>query len=669
MVKEKLDRAVTTVCKAQVTQWMTSLCPLLVAMTVSNAAGAADTQIAKNLFSLSIEELGNIEITSVSRRAEKLSDAAASIYVITNEDIRRSGVTSLPEALRLAPNLQVARVSTGAYAISARGFNNGLGNKLLVLIDGRAVYTPLFSTVNWDSHYVMLEDVERIEIISGPGATLWGANAVNGVINVITRSAKDTQDTLVSAGGGNNETGATARYGGTFGSDGSYRVYGLGFTRQNSLRANNSIVSDGWENGQGGFRADWERTTRHFTLQGDAYRGKQDPRLIGALEIAGSNILARWEERISDTSDFHMQAYYDATERDDPFTYRDESKMVDIEFQHTFALTEAQKVIWGGGYRRARSETMAYSFANKNSKMNLTVPPFTNADVLTYDFVPAERSLEWSNLFVQDDIALSTDVTATLGVKAERNDYTGTEYLPSARLAWKLGSDELLWAAISRAVRAPARVDRDFHVYLISPSIFSIIQGGADFQSEVVKTAEIGYRAQPNPKLFYSITTYYSIYDKLRSGQLPPAMVQNMMYATTYGLETWGSYQATLNWRLSAGYTYLVEHFGLEPGSLDPDGASDQANDPRSAWQLRSAWDLTAQHQLDLVVRHVSALPNPQVPSYTAVDGNFTWRVQPGVDVSLAMQNIFGPSHAEFGAETTRSVFDRSVFLKVTWQL
>lgn len=655
MVKEKLDRAVTTVCKTQVTQWMTSLCPLLVAMTVSNAAGAADTQIAKNLFSLSIEELGNIEITSVSRRAEKLSDAPASIYVITGEDIRRSGVTSLPEALRLAPNLHVARVNTGQYAISARGFNSGIGNKLLVLIDGRAIYTPLFSTVNWDSHYVVLEDVERIEVISGPGGTLWGANAVNGVINVITRSSKDTQGSLVAVGGGNDETGATARYGGSVGSSGSYRVYGTGFTRQNSFRDDGQRVADGWETGQTGFRSDWGNKKREFTLQGDSYRGKADPGALGSPKIAGSNILARWNERFSETSNFHLQAYYDVTVRDDQLTYRDEAKTIDIEFQHSFAAS-INKILWGGGYRHAHDETQTH---------------FGSIIFLPQVFIPAERSLEWGNLFVQDEIALSSTVTATLGLKVEKNDYTGKEYLPSARLGWKLSEDQLIWLAFSRAVRAPARVDRDYYVYLSLPGfpLFPVIRGGPDFQSEIAKVAELGYRSQPSSDVSYSVTTFYSKYEKLRSGQPPVAFVQNKMGGITYGAEAWGSYQASSDWRLSAGYTIFVSHLKLDIDSTDPDGPKNQGNDPRNTWQLRSAWNITDQHQLDLMVRHVSTLPDPHVPSYTALDGNVNWRVQPGVDVSLAMRNIIGPSHPEFGSLPGRSEFDRSVFLKVTWQL
>jgi iron complex outermembrane receptor protein len=610
----------------------------------------------KNLFSLSLEELGDIEVTSVSGRAEKLSSAPASIYVITGEDIRRSGVTSLPEALRLAPNLQVARVTTGGYAISARGFNNGIGNKLLVLIDGRAVYTPLFSTVNWDSHYVVLEDVERIEVVSGPGGTLWGANAVNGVINVITRSSKDTLGALVAAGGGDDEVGGTVRYGGALGAEGAFRVYGTGFTRQNSERDDGRSVTDGWQTGQAGFRSDWGDAARSFTLQGDSYRGKADPGTVGPPEIAGSNILARWRQRLSGTSDYYVQMFYDVTERDDPFTYRDEAKTVDVEFQHSFALTGAQKILWGGGYRRARDYTQTH---------------FNASNLLPQVFIPAERSLEWSNVFVQDEIALSSDVTATIGLKAEKNDYTGTEYLPSARLAWKLNETDLLWTALSRAVRAPARVDRDFYIYLQLPGfpLIPVIQGGPDFQSEVVKTAEIGYRSQPSSSVSYSVTTFYNYYDSLRSGQSPPAVVQNMMEGVTYGVETWGNYQPTTDWRLSAGYTLLVEHLKLKPESRDPNGPKDQGNDPRSTWQLRSAWNITERHQLDLMLRHVSMLPDPNVPSYTALDGNVNWRVQPGVDVSLAMRNIVGPSHPEFGSLPTRSEFGRSVFLKVVWKL
>lgn len=620
------------------------------------AAWAVDAVTTQYLTTLSIEELSNITITSVSRHAERLSDAAASIYVITNEDIRRSGAQTLPEALRLAPNLEVARVTTGQYAISARGFNNGIGNKLLVLIDGRTVYTPLFSTVNWDAQHVMLQDVERIEVISGPGATLWGANAVNGVINVITRGAHDTAGDIVSAGAGNNESAVAVRHGGDWGTDGHYRVYAQRLVQKNSVLGNGNNVADGWQNSQVGFRADWGDTPRNFTVQGDAYRGGSDTGPLGAAELAGANLLMRWSEQLANGSNFELQTYYDHTERDDPMTYRDQANIFDIQFQHSIPLGSTQKLLWGAGYRTAQGSTQTH------------VSPLI---LVVQTFVPADRSLQWGNLFIQDEIALSPTLDVTLGIKAESNIYTGVEYLPSARFAWKLAKDHMLWGALSHAVRAPARLDRDYFVYLALPGrpLIPIIKGGPDFQSETADVLEFGYRAQPSSTLSYSITGFYSVYDKLRSGQKPPAFIQNMMDGTTHGIEAWANYQPTPDWRLSAGVTALRQDLKVKPGSLDPTGPSAQGNDPDQTWQLRSAWNLTAQHQLDLSLRHVSALPQPIVPAYTALDGRFNWHLHKDLDIALSAQNLLDAGHAEFGALATRSEFRRTVFLQATWRM
>ncbi len=633
-----------------------AVAPLVLGASASMvwATVTTDTTTTLDLSSLSIEELSTIKITSVSRRAERLSDAAASIYVITGDDIRRSGAMTLPEALRMAPNLEVARVGTGPYAISARGFNNGIGNKLLVLIDGRTVYTPLFSTVNWDSQFVLLEDVARIEVISGPGATLWGANAVNGVINVITRSARDTKGTLLGASGGNRESVAFARYGGTLGEDGSYRIYAQRLNQAGSQLSNGNPIADGWQSGQFGFRADWGGGV---TLQGDTYRAQADAGSLGAPLLSGSNLLLRWTQQLADGSNFELQSYYDQTERDDPLTYRDQAATFDIQLQHGMRLGAAQRVLWGAGYRVAQSNTQTH---------------FNSPNVLVQVFMPADRRLEWANLFVQDEITLSPAVSVTLGIKAETNVYTGVEYLPSARFAWKLEENQLLWGALSRAVRAPARLDRDYYIYLARPGrpLIPIIQGGPDFQSETANVAELGYRAQPSSNLSYSITGFYSVYDKLRSGQPPPAVVQNMMDGSTHGVETWANYHPTRDWRLSMGATVLRQNLRIKPGSRDPTGPRALGNDPEHTWQLRSSWSITNRHQLDLAVRHVSALPSPVVPAYTAVDGRFNWHLSRELDVALTAQNLFDAGgHAEFGAPASRSVFRRNIAITATWRM
>lgn len=614
---------------------------------------AADVRLA-NLTELSLEELSNIEVTSVSGYAERLSDAAASIYVITAEDIRRSGSRTLPEALRLAPNLQVARSSASGYAISARGFNNdnGLANKLLVLIDGRTVYSLSLSGVFWDMQDVMLEDIERIEVISGPGATLWGANAVNGVINVITRSAKNTQGALVSLGGGNREMGAAFRYGGKFGSDGHFRVYGKTDSFQNTKVANGSSAPDGWDRGQIGFRAEWGGAGRNLTIQGDAYKGRSEDRPLagGPVEVSGGNLLARWNQQLASGSNIRLQAYYDRTDREDPIIFRDQTNVFDIEFQHDISLG-AHKILWGAGYRRAHSDM-------RNS--------------LLFGFVPPVRNLSWKNLFVQDEMKLAKGVDLTVGLKLESNDYTGWEYLPSARLSWKPSSSRLIWGGVSRAVRAPARLDRELR-FPPSGGVFPaglIINGGPNFESEIANVIELGYRSQPTGTFSYSITAFHHIYDKLRSGQPPPfANIENKIEGTANGIETWATYQATRAWRLSGGLRTLRKHLKLKPGSTDPTGPSALGNDPDYQWMLRSAFDFTDRHEFDVMVRRVGALPLPAVPAYTAVDARFGWRASRDFELSLTLQNLLDRRHAEFGAAPARVEFQRSVFLKLLWRM
>jgi iron complex outermembrane receptor protein len=618
----------------------------------SNTADAADPAQIQVLAELSIEELSNIQITSVAKHPERLADAPAAIFVITNDDIRRSGATSLPEALRLAPNLQVAEVENGQYEISARGFNTAFDNKLLVLIDGRTVYTPLYSGVNWDSQFVMLEDVDRIEVISGPGGTIWGANAVNGVINIITRSAEKTQGALIAAGDGNRSKGGSFRYGGKLGDAGNFRIYGTGFDSGNTTKETGRSAIDDWQTGQIGFRTDWHQGLDTFTFQGDAYRGKSDPDPVGFPRVSGDNLLSRWTRQFEDGSNFNLQANYQYTDNDDPFTFRDQEYIFDIEFQHSFKLWDTNKILWGAGYRFARDDTHAY---------------IAKGNLLPEAFLPTDAGLSWRNLFIQDEKALTDKLTLTLGLKAETNVYTGAEYLPSIRLAYKPTKTELWWGEISRAVRAPARLDTDFYFYLHLPGrpLIPIIEGGPNFKSEVAKVLEVGYRAQPTGSLSYSITGFFNFYDDLRSGEPPPAIIQNMMEGSTYGFETWGSYQATQDWRLSVGWNELRENIRIEAGSKDPTGPSALGDDPHYQVSLRSAFNLFENQELDIALRRIGALPNPAVPAYTALDVRYAWKPRRDLELSLSAQNLLGRNHVEFGAAPSRVEIPMMVFAKM----
>jgi len=623
-----------------------------IATIAALAAFAANAQTGKpsDLAELSLEELADLEITSVSRRAERLSDAPASVFVITGDDIRRSGATSLPEALRLAPNLEVARVDSRQYAISARGFNNTIANKLLVLIDGRTVYTPLFSGVFWDAQDTLLEDVDRIEVMSGPGATLWGANAVNGVINVITRGAAETQGTLLVAGAGNLERGAAARQGGKLGADGAFRVYGKISDRSHTSLADGTSAQDSWNSGQAGFRADWGTGAGAFTLQGDAYRGTIDQAAPGDGRISGGNVLARWARQLSGGDRVQVQAYFDNSEREIPGTFAERLNIFDVEFQHALRVGQQHSVIWGGGHRQADDHV-------------------SNTAALA--FVPADRTLTWTNLFVQDEVALRGDqLRLTLGTKAESNPYTGTEFLPSARIAWKPDASRLVWSALSRAVRAPARLDRELFVPGQPPFFLA---GGPDFQSEIAKVLELGYRAQPSRRASYSVTVFHSVYDHLRSLEPGPAgalVIGNKMEGKATGIEAWGSLQAAEKWRLSAGLLVLDQNLHLKPDSGDTTGVAAAGNDPKHQWSLRSSLDLPGRQECDVMVRYVGPLPSPSVPGYTALDARYAWHFERGLELALIAQDLFDRSHAEFAAPPAPpSEIERGLFLKLRWSL
>ena len=610
-------------------------------------AASADALALQNLADLSLEQLSNIEVTSVSGRAEPLQSAAASIYVITVEDIRRSAATSLPEVLRLAPNLQVAQSSAGAYAISARGFNNEIANKLLVLIDGRSIYSNLLSGVFWDANSVMLEDIERVEVISGPGGTIWGANAVNGVINVITREAAATQGTLVSVVRSADGGREAVRWGGTLGESGHIRLYGLSTERDNTRLASGVERLDDARRHQVGFRADLKGGASQLTLQGDAYRGGDAPYSALAPRLSGGNLLARWNSRFSDGSPYRLQAYYDRAERDETTQIRNQSTNVDLQFTHEPLMPAGHQLIWGAGYREGRDVDTPSTLVRMN---------------------PAERKLSWANLFAQHQMKLGQRWQLTLGAKAERNSYTGFEFLPNARLAFQHSARDMSWVAASRAVRAPSRIDRDFFFPGNAPFL---IVGGPNFQSETADVLELGHRGQLGPSLSYSVTAFRQYYKGLRAGTgTLPTTIENQIEGPGQGLEAWAQWQATPAWRLSGGYTTLRKHLRFTSGAAaDATSIPNLGNDPRQQWSLRSSLNLGARSEFDVMVRHVGALPSPAVPRYTAVDARLAMRVSPALELSLLVQNLFDRRHVEFNAAGVASQIERKLYVKAVWQL
>ncbi|HEX2827059.1 MAG TPA: TonB-dependent receptor [Burkholderiales bacterium] len=605
---------------------------------------AATADASVRIEELSLEQLSDVVITSVSKREEALASAAASIYVITGEDIRRSGATTLPEALRLAPNLQVARADANQYAITARGFNNTLANRLLVLIDGRIVYSPLFSGVFWEVQDVVLEDVQRIEVISGPGGTLWGQNAVNGVINVITKAAADTQGLMVSAGGGNRQRAVTTRYGGTLGGGGHYRAYAKYFDQTHSKQGNGAGIMDESARQQAGFRADWGTASNGFTVQGDAYQSNIQQAPGGSRDLGGANLIARWNHVREDGSTLQAQAYYDRVERDQPGTIREELDIFNAEFQHGLNLGHSHRFLWGASYRYAHDHID-----------NLT--PFLG-------FLPPTRGLTWYSAFAQNEWRIVPSLALTLGVKAEHNDYSGLEWLPNARVAWQISPERLLWSAASRAVRAPSRIDRELFAPTSPPFVLG---GGPQFRSEVSNVYEIGYRAQETRALSYSMTAFYHDHQRLRSFELTPGggVFDNRMEGTTKGIEAWGAYRVTPSWKIDAGWVEMRQSLRAEPGSTSTVTTAGLGNDPHRWITLRSAFDLAKRYELDIMARYVSELPNPQVPSYTAVDARLGWKATPNVELSLLLQNLFDRRHPEWGPAANRAEYGRGIFFKV----
>lgn len=642
-------------------------CPLPAQTTDSGSS-------VKALKQMSLDELMDINVTSVSKRPEKWLDAAAAIDVITSEDIRRSGADSIPQALRLAPNLAVAQKSSRGWGISARGFNTELANKMLVLIDGRAVYTPLYSGVFWERQDYVLADLDRIEVISGPGGTLWGANAVNGVINITSKSARDTQGLLVEAGAGSELQGyGEARYGGKLAPNVYFRVYGKYSDRDGAVFDNGKDATDAWHTGQGGFRLDATTAAQDsVTVQGDIYDSRQDLLGGGKGKESGYNLLGRWSRTLKDESAVTLQFYYDRTHLYSPTaafiaangavlapagTLIDDLDTYDLDFQHTLRAGNRHHLVWGLGYR-------------------FTHDAVSNAPGL--GFLPTRLDQSLFSGFLQDKIDLKDTVSLMLGSKLEHNDYTGVEWEPGVRLQWNVTEQQSLWGAVSRAVRMPSRIDRDLSQGV--PPYFVLLAGGKDFQSETVIAYELGYRAQLSPQLTASISAFYNQYDDIRSTSLTPVTVFPLFFANnvegnTHGFELNFAYQMAEWWRLQGGWNVLRENLHVKPGQFDFSNAHNETADPEMQLSVRSAFDLSHGWELDAGWRWVDKLTVNNagtiatVPAYAELDVRLGWRPTPAIELSLVGQNLLHDHHVEYGFPgPTRESIERSVYAKISWR-
>jgi iron complex outermembrane receptor protein len=622
--------------------------------------GAASAQVVANaadqisqLSRMSLEELANVEVTSVSRAPQSLSTAPASIYVITGEEIARSGVTSVPEALRLAPNLQVTQINSQEYQIGARGFGGNLevqnfSNKILILIDGRSVYNPLFSGVAYDQQDVLMEDIDRIEVISGPGATLWGANAMNGVINIITRSSHDTRGTSLRLGTGDRETAASIRYGAGFGDDNAFRVYAKGFDRDESFQPTGEGAGDDWHKAMAGFRMDLgpDSDRDRFTIQGDYQEATESHLGANDVDFSHADVVGRWE-RQGENVDTRLQLYVDMTDRDQPPSgVAFELNTYDLDFQQSLDGGERHHVVWGLGRRRHD-----YDIVNTPG----------------LSFAPPSRTLELTNVFAQDVIALGNRLELTAGVKFEENSYSGWSTLPDLRLSWAPNEHSLVWGAASRAIRAPTPLDVDVEER-VGAVLF--LAGNPNFRPEEVDAYEIGYRSQPSDSFSWLLSTFYNDYDDLRTvepavGTFTPLRWDNLMEGHTYGVEFWANIQLSSWWRLSPGLRSLTKRLSFSEGASRLLGTEQAGNDPRYAVQLKSAMVFT-RWSVDAMLRHIDELPSPINPAYTELSARVAWRATEKLEIALSGLNLLDDRHSEYALPTAREI-PRSIYAEARW--
>ncbi len=655
---------------------------------------AADEQTnqMERLTGMTLDDLLNQDVTSVAKKSEKLSKSPAAISVLTQDDIQRSGATSIPEALRLVPGMDVAQVDSQQWAVSARGFNDVFANKLLVLQDGRSLYTPLFSGVFWDVQNPLLEDIDRIEVIRGPGASLWGANAVNGVISVITKSAAETQGFLARASGGNYEQDSfAARYGGQIAEDVYYRIDGQYFDRGDSAAVGGGDAHDAWRMGQSSFRVDWDTRNKGgdlLTLQGDTYDGRMEqvydtfsfppPAMtpIPDLErVAGGNILGRWLHPLAESNEITVQMFYDRTDRQTSI-FTEDMDTFDMDAQHHFALGEEHRndFVWGLGYR--------LTFDNVGNTPTVALNP---DDPITRLF----------SAFAQDEITLLPDcLQLTLGTRLEHNNYTGFEVQPDARLLWTPAEHHTVWAAVSRAVRTPSEAEDFVRLNEVAPPgafgptpVPVTIYGNQDIRSEDVLVYQLGYRVNPLPNLSFDTTVFYNVYDHLRGEAVGPSPTQplaappppagpvpvyllNELHGDSYGVELAPTWEVLPGWRLRAAYSYLETSLeGPNTATGIASIADDVGQSPKNQFSLWSSWDLPHNILLDTTVRYVDRLPALGISSYVAADVRLAWRPGKHWELALVGQNLGGAHHAEFAPTfigTQRTEVRAGGYAKVT---
>lgn len=641
--------------------------------------GQAGGSPGGRLAELSLEQLGNIEVTTASKEPEEVWRTPAAIFVITQEDIRRSGATSIPEVLRLAPGVEVARIDSDHWSIGVRGFGSQFSRDVLVLIDGRNVYNPLVGGVYWEVQDTLIEDIDRIEVIRGPGGTIWGPDAVNAVINIITKRAQDTKGTLLELGGGNVDQGIVGfRYGSSNGRGFGYRLYGKTFTRGPEFHLDHDNF-DRWRMGQAGFRADWDRSRDTFTLQGDLYDEDTGESVLipsysppfgrdveDKAELSGGNLLGHWRRTLGEGSDLELTAYYDRTYKRYS-AYEDRRQRFDVDFIHHLPLRWGQDFIWGFELRRGS----AYD------------PEVVPVLLLT----PSHNAATLYSGFVQDEIPLvGHRLTLTLGSKFWHSGPSGLQAEPTARLLWTPTSHQTAWAAVTRAVATPSLLElglQESAFFEVNPLTFLRVIGNRDIASEELNGYEAGYRTLVKPNLYLDVAAFYNDYPDLESFEpgapflettpgpphfVLPYFLRNGLKGTTHGFEIAPEWKPVAWWQLKGSYSYLHMNLERKPWSLDPvERASLQGSSPTHQVVFQSLVNLPKRFEFDQTCRYVSALPAQQVASYSTADARFGWRPNPHLEFSLTGDNLLQPHHAEFGGdpgplvEVKRSAYGRVV--------
>jgi iron complex outermembrane receptor protein len=660
---------------------------LCLAGCVIFALPAWPQQQTPDLADRSLEDLMNIEVTSVSKREQKLSRTASAVFVITQEDIRRSGATNIPDLLRMVPGVDVAQINANTWAISTRGLNGRFSNELLVLLDGRSLYTPTFGGVFWDVIDLPLEDIERIEVIRGPGASVWATSAVNGVVNIITKTASDTPGAMVVAGGGTIDQGfGTVQYGAKIGSNTSYRAFTKYFNQDHFPDADRQSGGDGWTLARAGFRADSVLSPRdNLTLEGDIYRGREGnphvgltsitgppiPIVLDQVNLGGGFLQTVWNHTFSDRSGTSLQLSYDEYERNDALG--ETRGTFDISFQHHLGWGSRQNFVWGIEYRYSASHTVGSLIVSLD-------PPNLNTSLFSS--------------FIQDDITLIPDrLFLTVGTKVEDQYYTGLDALPSVRVAWSPSAKRTLWAAISNADRNPAATDTSIisnlggFIGMDGTPVALRLLGNPKLLDERTIAYEAGYRMSIAERLSVDIAAYYNSQgDQLtaepgtplfESTPSPPHLVlpltkANLSFGESHGAEVAANWKVTSRWSLSPGYAFEEIHMHLKPTSHDTTSVSEaEGSSPRNMAQLRSHLSLVHGLSWDASAYFTDRLTDPVIPSYTRVDTGLTWQWNEKGSVTFVGQNLVRDRHPEFvdsSGSAGTTLIKRGAYAKFTWR-